>query len=161
MSDDISYALSIPPQIGNVSFLLQRNDISRNVDNERSKYVMNDGLEKQYARNEAAERLLINFDAVVDDARNGSNDGSLPFSTLSLACRAIASVLQDPDALETVESQLKENIETVHLPAVIDALKFIRKRCCTPRDMTIDGLEQFCGAINWCIMLFEHDPSTS
>lgn len=157
MSDDYSYALSIPPQIGKVNFLKERNYISLNIDNQRSKYVLNDGPEKLDARNEAAERLLMNFDSVIDDARKGSGDGTLPFATLSLACRAIASVLQNPDVLESAESELKASIEPVDVNGVVVALKFMRMRCCTPRDMTVDALEQFCGAINWLIMLFGYE----
>ncbi len=151
MSDDISYALSIPPQIGPVRFLPNRTEVSTNIDKARSKHMLNDGDEKKADRLEAAERFLNNFEAVFKDACKGAQTVDISKSAVELAFRAVAGVLVDPNTLEKLEAGLKEEIVEDDRQAVCAALRFMRGRACTPRDMTVDGLVQFCGAINWCI----------
>lgn len=158
MSDDISYALSIPPQIGTVRFLPQRTEVSTNIDKARAKHILNDGDERKADRLEAAERFLNNFEAVFKDACKGANTIDISKPAVDLAFRAIGGVLVDPDTLENLEMALKDEIVEDDRAAVCAALRFMRSRACTPRDMTVDGLEQFCGAINWCIRTLGLEP---
>lgn len=71
-ADAFSSANSIPPQVGAVSFMRERNYVSLGVDASRSLHMPNDGPESQQLREEAAERLCTNLNAVVEDARKGA-----------------------------------------------------------------------------------------
>jgi len=158
ISDDISYALSISPQVGSCRFLNERTEISTNVDTERSKHMLDTGDERAMDRLEAAERFCGNFEAVLKDAYKGARTMDAAKPAVELAFRAVAAALGDHLEIEALEDSLKaEVIEEDRLPAA-SALKFLRSRVCTPRDMTVDGSVQFCGAINWCIRALGHEP---
>lgn len=158
-ADEYSSALSIPPQIGSVTFMRERNDISLGVDARRSLYMLNDGPESQEPREEAAERLCSNLTAVVQDARKGARLDERLGPLLSTVLRIVASALIHPDKLEESEQNMKEVVVGEDVRRIVSALMFIRQRCCCPRDMTVDALEQFCGALNCFIRLLEPDAS--
>lgn len=151
MSDDLSYALSIPPQIGTVRFLRERGQLSNDIDTVRVRHILNDGVECKSYRHEAAERLLTNFERVFNDACKGAKIPEAQKSAVDTAMRAVAFVLVDPDQLERIEAELTLNIVEDDRNGVVSALSFMRSRCCAPRDMTADALIQFCGTVNWCV----------
>ncbi len=129
-ADEFSSANSVSLQIGPFKFMPRRTEVSLNIDAQRSMYLLDDGPERQYARNEAAESLCFNVAAVVEDATKGSgmDEGLAPL--LFMACRSIAG------ALETAEEAVVQKFYGDSVRHVVAALKFMRQRCCCPRDMT-------------------------
>ncbi len=87
--------------------------------------------------------ICLNVAAVVEDATKGSGmDGGFA-SLLSMTCRSIALALIIPDALETAEEATVQICTVVACGMLRGALQFTRQRCCWPRDMTVDALENF------------------
>lgn len=157
-SDDLSHALAIPPQIGPVDFMRERSKVSLDVDTRRAKHMLNDGPEGQFARSEAAKALCRNFDAVVKDACKGTRVDPGFADRVALAARAIANVLVDPDTLESTEENIRRELQGSGVILVVAAVQFMRSRCCSPRDMSIDAQVQFCGAINWLVRCLGEEP---
>lgn len=150
--DDLSHILALPPQFGNVKFTAERTEVSTIIDRRRSLHVLNDGPEGRTARVQAASAIVRNSDIVVPDSFKGG--GALEKGDQDLvdcAFRILVSVLMNPDQLETCESELLSTVDSASRVAVGNCLRYERGRCCTPRDMPVAALEQFCGAINWAL----------
>jgi glutathione S-transferase len=150
-SDDITHVLALPPQIGRVGMQGPRAEISTMIDRRRSLHTLNDGPEREDDRLVAAAAIVRNFELVVPDALKGGGAAQSIYEHIDVAFRALVLCLVDPALLESIESSVLTPIPSQARPAVADCLRFTRGRACTPRDMSVDALEQFCGGLNWII----------
>lgn len=156
-SDDWTHIGALPPQIGPVHFLKMRSAISYSVETNRSKHVLNDGPERRIERNMAATAMHRNSALVVKDAIRGGNVPEEDHVHVDHAFRIMAQVLFDPDLLEVLEERARVEIPKTSWKLVGDAVRFERARCCSPRDMPVLSMEQFCGAINWFLRTLEQE----
>lgn len=156
-SDDWTHIGALPPQIGPVKFVKNRALISIKVETARTLHVLNDGPEGKMARNMAAAALCRNSRLVVNDAINGMRAAAADHRHVDNALRIIAQVLFDPDLLEVLEERARLEIPDSSRGIVGDCIRFERARCCSPRDMPIVAMEQFCGAINWLLVTLRQE----
>lgn len=150
-SDDWTHIGALPPQIGPVRFVRNRNDASYLVETVRQLYMLNDGSESRLSRHIAAARLSANGELVVRDAIMGMKVPEDDHRHVDNALRIIAQVLLDPDMLEALEGRIRKEIPKASWETVGGAVRFERARCCAPRDMPLASMKQFCGAINWML----------
>lgn len=156
-SDDWTHIGALPPQIGPVRFGKIRTDASYGVETARQRHVLNDGPERKMERNVAAATICRNSTAVVKDAIKGGKVPEEYHVFVDKAFRIMAQVLFDPDLLEVLEEYAKAEIPKKAWSVVGDAVRFERARCCSPRDMPIRSMEQFCGGINWFLRTLGQD----
>jgi glutathione S-transferase len=157
-SDDLTHVLALPPQIGRVTMLGPRNEISVMIDRRRSLHVLNDGPERAEDRKVAAAAVVRNYDLVVPDSMKGGSAQEKDKPFVDIAFRYLVQAFLDPDQLESIESSLQSQISSESRATVASCLRFTRGRCCTPRDMSVDALEQFCGGLNWLIGALGEQP---
>lgn len=138
-------------------FAKSRTSISFSVETARSRYVLNDGPERKLERNIAAATMCRNNKNVVKDAIRGGKVEEEDHDFVDNAFRIMAQVLFDPDLLELLEERARAEIPNKSWNIVGNAVRFERARCCSPRDMPIHAMEQFCGAINWFLRTLEQD----
>lgn len=150
-SDDWTHIGALPPQIGPVSFGKTRNAASISVETARSRYMLNDGPEGVLYRRQAATAITRNHVLVVKDAIGGVKVPEKEQHLVDFAFRIMSEVLLDPSILEDAERRALKEIPKEVRVRIADAIRFERARCCSPRDMPIKGMEQFCGIINWLL----------
>lgn len=152
-SDDLTHVLALPPQFGPVKFTGPRANVSSIIDRRRSLHVLNDGSEGGNDREEAAAAIARNADLVISDAMKGTKTANALQDYVDIAFRILVQALMDPGPgkLEALEVQANDKIPESVRGIVASCLRFERGRCCTPRDMSVAALTQFCGAINWLI----------
>ncbi|CAN8070591.1 unnamed protein product [Agarophyton chilense] len=150
-SDDWTHIGALPPQIGPVKFTANRLTLSHSVETARGKHVLNDGPEGKLMRNIAAETMCRNSALVVKDAIRGGKVPEKHHAHVDLAFRIMANALYDPDVLEALEDTAREQMPRECWKDVGDAIRFERARCCSPRDMPLLAMHQFCGVINWLL----------
>lgn len=156
-SDDWTHIGALPPQIGPVRFLRTRAPMSLAVETSRARHVLNDGPERKMQRHLAAIRLCQNAPLVVKDAIRGAKAAEPDHHHIDNALRIIAQVLFNPDLLEVLEERARSEIPRSSWKVVGDGLRFERIRCCAPRDMPAQSMEQFSGAINWLLRTLEQE----
>jgi glutathione S-transferase len=147
-SDDITHVLALPPQIGRVGMQGPRAEISTMIDRRRSLHILSDGPEREEDRMMAAAAIVRNYDLVVPDALKGGGAAQGMLQHIDVVFRALVLCLLDPELLESIVSSSFSEIPSAERPAVADCLRFTRGRACTPRDMSVGALEQFCGGLN-------------
>jgi len=156
-SDDWTHIGALPPQIGPVRFTKTRSAASLAVETSRALHVLNDGPERRFERNQAAAAICRNHDLVVKDAIRGGQVSETDHVYVDKAFRILAAVLFNPDILEKLEDLARTEIPVRSWTVIGDAVRFERARCCSPRDMPIRAMEQFCGAINWFLRTLKQD----
>lgn len=150
-SDDWTHIGALPPQIGPAQFTKNRLPVSYGVETARGKHVLNDGPEGKTMRNIAAATMCRNSTLVVKDAIRGGKVPEKDHAYVDLAFRIMAQALFEPDLLEVLEDTARAQIPKESWKVVGDAVRFERARCCSPRDMPLPAMEQFCGGINWML----------
>lgn len=156
-SDDWTHRGALPPQVGPIRFYSARAPMSLNVDKARSRFILNDGPERAIERNIAATSLCRNATIVLRDLCDHVKAKSSDQAYIDNALRTLAMVLFDPDQLEILEELVRSEIPTNSRLMVGNAIRFLRTRVCTPRDMPLNSMEQFAGATNWLLHTLQQE----